>query len=349
MTNVALVAGAHGIVGGAIVADLARRPGWRVIGLGRRGGQDSGTVTHQAVDLTDATSCRRAAAQWSDVTHVFYTAYLPGPDLARETETNTKMLTHLVEALEPVTPHLQHIQLMQGSKWYGNHLGPYRTPSHEDDPRHGAPCFYYDQQDWLAARQLGKNWGWSALRPHGVLGLAIGSSMNQLTAMALYASVQRQFGTVLYWPGSDAAFNSLYQFVESAYLARGAHWMATEHPRANAPFNFTNGDLVRWKYLWPLIAEAFGMEPGPPAPQKLAERMSQHEELWAQLVTRHGLQPHRMDALTNWRFADFVFHSGYDHISDMTRARNLGWTGANPSHEMYVRLIGDLRTHRIIP
>ncbi len=349
MTNVALVAGAAGVVGGALVTHLSAQPGWRVIGLGRRGGTTSGPVSHIAVDLTDAAACSAAAGSWRDVTHVFYTAYLPNLDLARETDINTAMLRNLVTALEPVAPGLQHIQLMQGSKWYGNHLGPYRTPSREDDPRTGTRHFYYDQQDWLAAHQVGKRWGWSAVRPHGVLGLALGSSMNQLTAMALYATIAREFGDVLHWPGSEAAFESLYQFTGADYLARGAVWLASEHPQSNAPYNFTNGDLVRWKYLWPKIAGAFGMKAGGPKPQKLAEVMPDHEALWARLVAQHGLQRHTMDAITNWRFADFVFHSGYDHISDLTAVRNLGWCGVNPSEPMYVRLIGDLRAHRIIP
>jgi cob(I)alamin adenosyltransferase len=37
----------------------------------------------------------------------------------------------------------------------------------------------------MSERQRGKRWTWSALRPHGVCGLAIGSSMNQLTATYL--------------------------------------------------------------------------------------------------------------------------------------------------------------------
>lgn len=349
MSKVALVAGAAGVVGGALVAHLAARPGWRVIGLGRRGGRASETVSHLALDLTDAAACRSSAGALRDVTHVYYTAYLPDTDLAREAEINTAMLRNLLEALEPVASGLANIQLMQGSKWYGNHLGPYRTPAREDDPRTGTRHFYYDQQDWLTAFQSGKRWGWGAIRPHAVLGLAVGSSMNQLTAMALYASVQRELGDVLYWPGSDAAFESVYQFTEASYLARGAVWLADEHARANNAFNFTNGDLVRWKYLWPEIAGAFGLKAGGPRPQKLAETMPEHEPIWSGLVTRHGLARYRMDELTNWRFADFVFHSGYDHISDMTRVRNLGWGGANPSHEMYARLLGELRAGKIIP
>ena len=53
--------------------------------------------------------------------------------------------------------------------------------------------------------------------------------------------------------------------------------------------------------------------------------------------------------LTNWDFADFVFGCGYNQISDLTRLRNAGWSGANPSEAMYLRLIVQLRHDHIIP
>jgi nucleoside-diphosphate-sugar epimerase len=346
--RVALIAGASGVVGSALVTHLSAQ-GWDVIALARRAKPLAGGVS-QAVDLGDRAACRQASATWHGVTHLFYTAYLPDTDLVAETRTNAALLVNLLDALEPAAPHLAHVQLMQGSKWYGNHLGPYRTPAREDDPRHGAPCFYYAQQDWLAARQTGKPWTWSAVRPHGVLGLAIGSSMNQLTAMALYASVMKALGRKqLCWPGSIAAFDCIYQFTEAAYLATGAEWIATTAPTTNAAYNFTNGDLVRWRHLWPSIAAAFDMEPGEPEPQALAETMPAHEPLWAQLCAAQGLDRHAMSDLTNWRFADFVFHCGYDQISDLTRIRTLGWQGANASEPIYTRLLGDLRRRRIIP
>ena len=349
-SRVALVAGAGGVVGRALIEHLSADPQWhRVVGLARRGGPQYVRLSHVAVDLLDAASCARVASSLQDVTHVFYAAYLPATDLATECRLNMAMLDNLVTALEPLAPHLSHIQLMQGSKWYGNHLGPYRTPALEDDQRHKAPCFYYDQQDWLAARQKSRAWSWSAVRPHGVLGLAIGSSMNQLTAMALYASVMKELAQPLRWPGSEAAFDTLYQFTEAAYLARGAAWIASNRSLENTAVNFTNGDTVRWRHLWPAIAQAFGMKAAPPAPQSLAETMPGHEPLWTTMRARYGLADYTMADLTNWRFADFVFHCGYDQMSDLTRLRNAGWQGVNSSEAMYVRLVGDLRARRIIP
>jgi hypothetical protein len=39
---------------------------------------------------------------------------------------NLAMLSNLVEAVEPRSPALRRVVLLQGSKWYGSHLGPYR-------------------------------------------------------------------------------------------------------------------------------------------------------------------------------------------------------------------------------
>ena len=345
----AIVAGGNGVVGRALIQQLSAVGGWQIHSLSRRRPDSDLPAQYVAVDLADAADCAEKLRDLGDATHVFYAAYAPDRDLGREAAYNGQMLINLVEALEPLAPRLQHIQLMQGSKWYGNHLGPYRTPAKEDDQRHSQPCFYYNQQDWLTARQQGRNWTWSALRPHGVLGLAVGSSMNQLTAMALYAVISKALGRKLCWPGSEAAFNSIYQFTEAAYLARGMEWAASQPSAANQAFNFTNGDLVRWCHLWPAIAGAFDMEPGPPKPMSLAVEMAEMEPLWAGICERHGLQRYRLTDLTNWTFADFVFGSGYDQISDLTRLRGAGWTAVNPSETMYVRLIADLRNARIIP
>ena len=87
------------------------------------------------------------------VTHLFYTALASQPRLDEEIASNLAMLRNIVETLELGNSELCHIQLMQGNKWYGNHLGPYPTPAREDQPRHSVGIFHYYQQDWLTAQQ----------------------------------------------------------------------------------------------------------------------------------------------------------------------------------------------------
>jgi nucleoside-diphosphate-sugar epimerase len=345
----ALIAGASGIVGSAAVVHFAAEPDWDVIALSRRAGGLPHEATHLAVDLADPTAIAAAASRLEQVTHLFYAAYTPRPALAEECAVNTAMLVNLVEAVERAAPRLTHIQLMQGSKWYGNHVGPYRTPAKEDDARHLAPCFYYDQQDWLCARQRGKAWTWSALRPHGVLGSAVGSSMNQLTAVALYAAISKELGLPLRFPGRPGAFTCAYQMTDARLLARAMQWSATSDATVNQPFNVTNGDVIRWCHLWPRIASFFGMPEGPVQTISLAEFMADKEPLWAEMRARHGLADHNLAELTNWRFADFVLGSDYDQISALTKFRQAGWRHSVDSEETYVGLLAMLRAQRIIP
>ena len=44
---------------------------------------------------------------------------------------------------------LRRVVLVTGTKYYGSHLGPFKTPARESDPRHMPPNYYFDQIDWL--------------------------------------------------------------------------------------------------------------------------------------------------------------------------------------------------------
>jgi hypothetical protein len=111
--------------------------------------------THLALDLLDADACRARLSQLREVTHVFFTAYLERPGWAEMVEPNLGMLRNVLDVVEPAAAGLCHVNLMHGTKWYGNHLGPFPTPAREDDPRHMPPNFYYDQQDFIAERSPG--------------------------------------------------------------------------------------------------------------------------------------------------------------------------------------------------
>ena len=67
---------------------------------------------------------------------MFYAAYQDRPSFAELVEPNQRMLVNALHAIEPVATNLRHVQLMQGYKVYGAHLGPFKTPAREDDPPH---------------------------------------------------------------------------------------------------------------------------------------------------------------------------------------------------------------------
>jgi hypothetical protein len=182
---------------------------------------------------------------------------------------------------------LEHIHLSQGTRWYGNHLGPYKTPTKEDDPRHMPPNFYYDQQDFLGGFQKGKRWTWSVGRPHAVCGFSTGGPMNLTLAIAVNANVCKSLGLPLGFPGKPGAYAALYQCTDAALLAKAIAWMATDPKCANQAFNITNSDLIRWQNLWPKFANFFGMELAPPRHINLARSMADKGPIWEAIVEKN--------------------------------------------------------------
>jgi nucleoside-diphosphate-sugar epimerase len=223
----AIVAGAFGAVGRTLVEHLEALGGWEVVGIGRRGVAPTARARYLRLDLTDPGACARAEGDLPAADVVFFTAYAPRPSLAEELAPNLAMLSNLMEAVEPRSPALRRVVLLQGSKWYGSHLGPYKTPAGEDDPRLPVPHFYYAQQDWLEERRRGRDWSWSALRPHAVLGFATGSAMSLLNVLGVYGAICRELGRPMDFPGKPGAFTALYQMTGARLLARALVWAAT--------------------------------------------------------------------------------------------------------------------------
>jgi hypothetical protein len=238
---------------------------------------------------------------------------------------------------------------MHGTKWYGMHLGPFKTPAVEDDPRHMPPNFYYDQWDYLVERQKGKRWTYSSARPHGISGFALGNHSNLTLVIAIYAAICKELGLPLCHPGTPGNYTALYQCTDAGLLARAMVWMATAPNCANQAFNITNGDLIRWVHTWPKIAQYFGMEVGPRRQLSLVKFMADKAPVWERIVAKHGLRPYSYQEIVNWAYGDFVFTPEYDVISSTAKARRHGFHECIETEEMFPRLWNEMRADRIIP
>jgi nucleoside-diphosphate-sugar epimerase len=341
----AVVVGALGVIGRYIVEKLASLDDWEVVGVSRRRGEDRGRVRHLSLDLL-AAECRVEGA-----THLFYAAFQasPGPaaGYAQNIAANRDMLVNAVRGVEKASPGLERVVLVTGTKYYGSHLGPYRTPAKEHDPRHAGPNYYFDQVDWLTGFQRGKRWTWTELRPQTLCGFAPGTAMSILPVIAVYASICRELGEPLRFPGS--AWRSLYQVTESAHFAEAALWAATEPRCANQAYNITNGDYFRWCNVWPQIAEVFELPVGEPKRISLVEAMADKAPLWEAMARKHRLRPYRFEELVAWPFGDYVFSCDWDVMSDLTKSRQHGFQRVVDSEEMFARLLRRFREERIVP
>ena len=348
--NSALVIGATGATASRLVEFLAGDLGWKVYGACRTPPSDRAPFIHVGCDLMDSDAVAASFSGLSDVTHVFYAARAPHGEGGRESvEDNVMMLRNVLDGIEGVADSLAHVHLVEGGKWYGLHIGPYRTPAREDQPRHLPPNFYYDQQDFLEARARDGGWIWSASRPNVVCDFAPQRARNLVSIIAAYAAICRSANVELDFPGSRGSFETLTEVTDARLLARAIAWMGTSESAANSAFNITNGDVFRWSTLWPIIAEYFGVRCGAPRGFRLASWMADKQPMWSDIVERNDLCEPNLARVAHWEFGDFVFAQDYDVISDLGRIRRAGFCDTVDTQAMFTDLFDAYRKARILP
>jgi len=354
--QVILIAGATGIVGGAAVEHFSSLPGCEVIALSRRGG--GAPVRAVAADLTDPASLRAQAAQFADVTHLFYTALFEKPNLVAgwrdedQMRVNHDMLRHLLDTLETAAPRLRQITIMQGTKAYGLHDTQVPVPAKEHWPRAPHAVFYWQQEDLLRARQPRARWTYTILRPQLILGAAVASPMNVVAAIGAYACIQRELGAPLCFPGGG---RYVHAASDSRLIAQAAAFAATHDVAANQTYNIVNGDMLVWQDVWPAIAAFFGMPAGPQRPLRLADEMPRHEPLWRAMAQRHGLREPSLQKLlgSSWQFTDRTFGYGLDRpldrIESPIKLWQAGFTGCADTEDALLYWLRRMQAMQLLP
>jgi nucleoside-diphosphate-sugar epimerase len=308
-----LVAGATGLVGYAALKHFTQAPDIDVIAVSRR--RPPGVVVrHLALDLTNPAACREAAEALRDVTHLVYAALFELPGLVegwrndQQIATNDRMLRNLLGPLIFANPKLRHVTLLQGTKAYGVHVRPLAVPAREGrSEMREQPNFYWAQEDYLRAAQAGRDWTFTILRPVLIVGEAIGGAMNLIPALGAHAAVMRERGPILPYPGGAERVS---QAVDADLLARAIDWSGEAPAARNETFNIANGDVFSWPNIWPAIAEAVGMRPGPDEPFLL---QSLGRADWDRVRQRFGLLS---PALTDFvglslEYADYQMRYGH--------------------------------------
>jgi nucleoside-diphosphate-sugar epimerase len=342
----ALVAGASGIIGNALVETLAVQDGWSVRALRKTFVPGVATVD---ADLLSASATANALRIAADTTHVFYAALAPRTDLAEEERVNLEMLRNLLDGLRAASAPLQRVVLYQGAKVYGVHLGAGHAPFYEDDPRHLGPNFYYAQEDFLRERAERDGFDWAILRPDVVVGDIAGNPMNIAMVMLVFAALSKARGLPLRFPGSWRTYREvLAQVTDAHWLARASLWAALAPSARNEAFNVV-GEPFRWERIWRYVADEAGMEVGSPQPLSLARQMPSQAAAWEELAASHGLQKVPFERLVGWSFGDFIFNTAFDVISDMGKIRRAGFLEASDNQAWIRDALSSLRKKRYVP
>jgi nucleoside-diphosphate-sugar epimerase len=307
-----LVTGATGLVGRAAMEHFARA-GVRTTAVSRRRPLETYGAEFISLDLADENACADALSGLTDVTQVVFAALHEEPELVagwlmdKHIKRNGAMLRNCVEVIDRVAPNLTNITILQGPKAYGVHVGRMPPGAREDrDEDRETPNFYWEQEDYLKAKQVGRPWGWTVMRPALVVGMAVGGAMNLLAAVGVYAALLKEKGLPLAYPGG---VGSLLEATDTDLMARAFDWIGGAEAARNQAFNITNGELFSLKAQWPVVAEALGMDVGPDHPLEFTAEMPKAAAEWDAVRAKYGLKSPAMDAFIgqSFQFADFVF------------------------------------------
>ncbi|MCP2162273.1 SDR family oxidoreductase [Williamsia serinedens] len=352
--RVALVVGATGISGQALCSQLVG-DGWTTYGLSRHDTLPVDGVTPIAADLLDPDQLADALRDVAPEV-VFLVAWMKQDTEKENIEVNSRLLRNVFTALEPAGS-VRHVALMTGLKHY---LGPFEdygtavtaeTPFHESEPRLDNDNFYYAQEDEVFAAAERMGFTWSVHRAHTIVGFAVGNAMNMALTLSVYATLCREHDRPFVFPGSETQWNGLTDVTDVGLLAEQMIWAATHAEGENEPFNIADGDVFRWRWLWPQIAEHFGVEPvgfdGEPKP--LDDRMGDAPDEWRAIAEKYDLVEPDVTRLASWWHTDSDLGRDIECLTDMTKSRQAGFLGFRSTPQSFADAIARYREARIIP
>jgi nucleoside-diphosphate-sugar epimerase len=188
-------------------------------------------------------------------------------------------------------------------------------------------------------------------RPHTLIGWALGNAMNMGVTLAVYAAICRETGRMFRFPGSREQWEAVTDVTDAGLLADHLVWASTTPAAANQALNIVNGDVFRWRRMWPRLAAALDVEPigfeDEPAP--LEQQMADAGDVWPEIVRRHNLRDLDVGRLASWWHTDADLGRTIETFTDMGRSRRLGFTGVQDSESSFTALFARLREERIVP
>lgn len=349
----ALVVGSTGIVGQTTAEHLVAA-GWTTYGLSRSGGAVKGGTALRA-DLGDPESLR-ASLEGIAPELVVITAWSRQATEAENIAVNGAAVRNLLEALSP-QKSVKHVALMTGLKHY---LGPFEayaqgvmadTPFHEEEPRQSTPNFYYAQEDELFAAAKRDSFSWSVHRSHTVFGFATGNAMNMVLTLSAYATICKEQGRPFVFPGSATQWNSVTDVTDGDLLAEQFIWAATHEAGADQAFNTANGDVFRWRWLWPQVAAYFGLEweGFVDEPRTLEAAMVDSAEIWKSIAEKYNLVEPDINRVASWWHSDADLGRDMEVLTDMNKSRKAGFTNSRDTRDSFFSYVEKYRAARILP
>lgn len=115
-----------------------------------------------------------------------------------------------------------------------------------------------------------------------------------------------------------------------------------------------NGDVFKWKHVWKVLAEQFGIEEYGLDEEEgerrlsLVEMMKGKEGVWEEIVKENELQPTKLEEVGVWWFADYVL-GGEAVLDSMNKSKEHGFLGFRNSYKSFISWIEKMKSYKIVP
>jgi nucleoside-diphosphate-sugar epimerase len=219
---------------------------------------------------------------------------------------------------------------------------------------HEQPNFYWNQERYIRAAQEGKGWSWSILRPVLIVGDSVGSAMNVIPALGVYAAMMRRAGKrKLDYPGG---VGRVAQAIDADVLARAIAWSGESEKARNEIFNVTNGDVFVWPNVWPAIADALGFEAGEHVPLALDKEIRPREAEWTEIRRAHGLRSGTLKEFVglSFEYADYTMGYGRTQhgppaLVSTIKLLQAGFTEVIDTEAMFRKAFAEMQAKKLLP
>ncbi len=229
---------------------------------------------------------------------------------------------------------------------------PMRVPAREQDAVRDHVNFYFDQHDLVAEHSGRQGFRYAIFRPQIVLGNAIGSAMNPVATLGVYAVLMRELGRPLSYLGNPNLVNGC---VDSRLVASAIEWSWNEPKAHGEAFNVANGDVVVWANIFDRLAKYFEMPLGEPSSLRPAEEMPKHADLWRKIAEREGLRVPDVDAMIglSWQYAELTWAALrpglYRRLFPPSSCGEFGFGECIDSEECIIQHLDAMRAERYLP
>jgi len=174
--------------------------------------------------------------------------------------------------------------------------------------------------------------------------------MNLGTLIAVYATLCKELNVPMRFPGTEKAYNALFNVTDARLLAKGMEFVALNQNANGGIYNITNGDVFRWKYLWPKLAAYFEIDVDEPQTFSLATFMADKKPVWDTIIYKYELKDYNFDKLVQWPFGDFLFNAKHDLFMDVNKLRRIGFNEMHlDTATSFTDLFNKLKVNKIIP